>query len=48
MKPKHLLHASSPNYPGRAGYALAIIRSTFLLCALLLTPLAFSADISGT
>jgi uncharacterized protein (DUF2147 family) len=48
MKRKHWLHASYPLCSGYAGCSLMIIRRIFLLCALLPTPLAFSADISGT
>ena len=48
MKDKHWLHASYPHYSGRAACSVMIIRRALLLCALLFTPLAFSADISGT
>ena len=36
------------DYSGRAGCSLRIVRRALLLCALMFTPLAFSADISGT
>ena len=48
MKVKHWLHASYPHYSVCAGCSLTVIRRALLLCALLFTPLAFSADISGT
>ena len=48
MKVKHWFHASNPHYSGRAACSVMIIRRALLLCALLFTPLAFSADISGT
>jgi uncharacterized protein (DUF2147 family) len=48
MKRKHWLNASYPHYSGRAKCSGMIIRRALLLCALLFTPVAFSADISGT
>ena len=48
MKRKHWLHASNPLCSGHAGCSLMNSRRALLLCALLFTPLAFSADISGT
>jgi hypothetical protein len=48
MKGKHWLHVSYPFCSGHAGCSVMIIRRALLLCALLFTPLAFSADISGT
>ena len=39
--------APYPLYKGRTHSYLMIIRSALLLCALLSTPLAFCADISG-
>ena len=48
MKVKHWLHASHTHYSGRAGSSVMIIRRALLLGALLFTPVAFSADISGT
>ena len=47
MKRKHWLNASYPHYSGRAKCSGMIFRRALLLCALLFTPLAFSADISG-
>ena len=47
MKPKHWLNASQRLYSGHAGCPGTIIRRGLLLCALLFTPLAVSADISG-
>ncbi len=48
MKPRHLLHASHSHYSGRAGWSVMVVRRALLLCAVLFTPVAFSADISGT
>jgi len=47
MKPKRWLNASQRLYSGHAGCPGTIIRRGLLVCALLFTPLAVSADISG-
>ena len=48
MKRKYWLSASHSHCSGHEGCPLMIIRRALLLCALLFTPVAFSADISGT
>ena len=48
MKRKHWLSASHSHCSVHEGSPLMIIRRALLLCALLFTPVAFSADISGT
>lgn len=47
MKVKYWLHTSYPHCSVRAGRSVMIIRLALLLYALLFTPVAFSADISG-
>ena len=47
MKIMHRLDASYPDFSARTVHSVRIVRRAFFLCALLLMPQAFSADISG-
>jgi uncharacterized protein (DUF2147 family) len=47
MKGNRAFHASYPRYSVRAGCSGMIIPRALLVCALLFTPMTFSADISG-